>query len=304
MENVCNSMQTHWIIESTETGLTISELLRKKNISARRRRIWRREAKVFLNQQEVPWYTRMNAGDHVCIKMKETGHFEPWAFPLDCIFEDVDYLAINKPSGMLVHPTVKERNHTLLNAAQAYLDQTSPGTSPHPVHRLDKGTSGLILLAKSGRAHYDWERLAMAQSSRRYLALVHGTFMDPYADIAFPIARKKGSIIEREVSISKGQFARTFITCIARSRQASLLSLILATGRTHQIRVHCAHLGFPLLGDELYGGHREFIKRPALHAVNLQFRQPQTGQMIHLQAPPPEDFKAVCNILFPSLGFN
>ncbi len=297
-------MQTHWIIETTETGLTISELLRKRGLSARRRRIWRREATIRLNRQEVPWYTRIAAGDVLCIEVNDALRFEPWSFPLDCVFEDEDYLAVNKSSGMLVHPTVKERQHTLLNAVQAHLDRRSPGASPHPIHRLDRGTSGLILVAKSGRAHYAWERHAMEHSSRRYLALVHGDFVAPHADISLPIARKEGSIIEREVNLVTGRTARTFISRIAHSRQASLLALTLATGRTHQIRVHCAHLGFPLLGDELYGGQRDRIERPALHAANLQFCHPQTGRIIRLEAAPPEDFGAVCKLLFPSLGFN
>ncbi len=288
-------MELKWIVASSDAGYTISELLVKRKLSTRQRRKIRKKGQFFVNGKPVPKHYRPTEDDEVLIRYESTKKPLPWAYPLDIRYCDEYFLVVNKPSGMLAHQTSSERKYTLLNAIQAFLDERQPGNTPHPVHRLDRRTSGLILIATQPLAQYDFDRLSANTLQRRYTALLCGKFLAQKGSIHFPIARKAGSIIEREVNFTNGQAASTEITSIYVSEKYSRVSVLLRTGRTHQIRVHFAHLGFPLLGDDLYGGSVDRINRQALHADTLIFRHPYTNKVIRVTAPLPNDMLHIIN---------
>lgn len=286
-------MQDQWIITEDCAGRTISEMLRQRKYSLTQRRRLRRSATVYLNDEAAAFHTRPQAGDNVRLEWDNPARHEPWEYPLDIRYEDADFLIINKPAGLLVHATVTERAHTLLHAAQAYLDRRGSGETPHPVHRLDRRTSGLLLLATNAKAQYNFNRYSMPTLWRRYFAFLHGRLPAPYAELAWPIARKPGSIIERRVDLQQGKPARTCLERLGLGPAYSYVSLLPETGRTHQLRVHCAHLGYPLLGDTLYGGDTQYIARQALHAGELQFIHPYTRKAVRVTAPLPADMQAL-----------
>ena len=167
----------------------------------------------------------------------------------------------------------------------------------HPVHRLDRQTSGLVLIAKE--AHVQHLLSAHNAIERIYLAVIEGKLPEPCGTIDAPIARRPGSIIERMVSPA-GKCAVTHYATLAERGGLSLLALRLATGRTHQIRVHLAHLAHPLLGDDLYGGRTDRIARQALHAHRLRLRHPSRGEEITVHAPLPADM----SVFFPEIYGN
>lgn len=201
------------------------------------------------------------------------------------VFYEDDYLLIvNKPAGMLVHPTVKEDGSTLYNYVARYYDSNGLLHNIHPVSRLDRNTSGLVIFAKEPRIQF---LLSQQEIIKKYLGIVTGALPAVNGKIEAPIARKEGSIIERCVSPS-GKYARTDYTLLKRQGQLSLLELQLHTGRTHQIRVHLAHIGCPLYNDNLYGTPGP-QSRHALHAYYLGFRHPVTAKFLEISCTLPSD---------------
>ena len=239
----------------------------------------------------------IEGGDQLSWYIEEESRIVPANIPLDIRYEDDSLLVVNKPAGMLVHPTGGEHSRTLANAVLFHYKKRGEKHAFHPVHRLDRQTSGLVLIAKEPHVQH---RLAAPDSTgmaRIYLAAVEGALPEPRGTIDLPIARRPGSIIERMVS-PEGKRAVTHHVTLCQADGLSLLALRLATGRTHQIRVHLAHLGFPLLGDDLYGGRTERLARQALHAHCLHLRQPLSGDEITVSAPLPSDIAA----LFPKIA--
>lgn len=202
------------------------------------------------------------------------------------VYEDADLLILNKPAGMAVHPAgMTAYEGTVAEAMAEYLG----GRALHCVNRLDRGTSGLMAVAKSSYIHELFrQRLYSAQFHREYLALVSGAVTPPDGIIDRPIAREAESAIRRRVD-PNGAKACTKYETLAAGEGYSLLRVIPFTGRTHQIRVHLQSLGHPLLGDWLYGEESAEIRRPALHAWRIVMEQPVTGEKIDISVPPPED---------------
>ena len=239
----------------------------------------------------------IEGGDRLSWYIEEESRIVPANIPLDIRYEDDSLLVVNKPAGMLVHPTGGEHSRTLANAVLFHYERRGEQHAFHPMHRLDRQTSGLVLIAKEPHVQH---RLAAPDSTgmaRLYLAAVEGALPEPRGTIDLPIARRPGSIIERMVS-PEGKRAVTHHVTLCQADGLSLLALRLATGRTHQIRVHLAHLGFPLLGDDLYGGSTERLARQALHAHCLHLRQPLSGEELAVRAPLPSDMAA----LFPKIA--
>jgi len=225
--------------------------------------------------------------------------------PLTVVYEDEHYLVVDKPAGLLVHPTSLQPGGTLADAVRHYLGAkngaplSGPGPGFYPVHRLDRRTSGLILIAKNPLAQHLLTSGQQRRLNRRYLGIAAGCIREDAGRIDAPIARRPGSIIERMVHAS-GQTAITHFRVLRRfaapaageaAGAATLLELELETGRTHQIRVHLAHIGHPLLGDDLYGGPAGLIGRQALHAHRLSFAHPWQDRPIELAAPLPPDMR-------------
>lgn len=213
-----------------------------------------------------------------------------YKLPFEILFEDDDILIINKPSGAAAHGS---RYDDSVPSVEAEVNMYYGNTEMyHPVSRLDRGTSGIMTIAKNGYMH---ERLISVLHTdgfiRSYLGIVCGHLEEKEGAVSFPIARVEGSAMKREVR-SDGQSAETHYKVLRENEEYSLVRFILKTGRTHQIRVHMSHLGHPLVGDWLYGKEDiSIISRPALHSASLSFTHPMTNERIMLESGMPEDMK-------------
>jgi 23S rRNA pseudouridine1911/1915/1917 synthase len=243
---------------------------------------------------------RGRTGEKVTIEIPEPQGrtVEGESIPLDIVFEDDDVLAVNKAAGMVVHPAPGNWTGTLVNALKGRgspLSESAEEGREGIVHRLDKETSGLLLVAKTDRAHRVLGAALQArQIVRRYAALSWGHLSEDRITIEKPIARDPRDR-KRMAIVSTGRPARTDLTRLARFDSADLLRAHLFTGRTHQIRVHLASIGHPVVGDDTYGGGggRKLVNLPPrrhfLHAAWLIFRHPVTGALVDLRAPLPEE---------------
>jgi 23S rRNA pseudouridine1911/1915/1917 synthase len=219
----------------------------------------------------------------------------PEAIPIAVVHEDADVLVVNKPAGLTVHPAPGHPRGTLVNAVLARvpaLAGIAGSLRPGIVHRLDKDTSGLLVIAKTDAAYRSLVAQVGARTvTREYLALVRGTVRRDAGSIAAPIGRHPTRRTRMAV-VPRGRPAVTHFEVLERLPGATLLKCRLETGRTHQIRVHLLHLGHPLLGDPTYGGVRAAgITRQALHAARLEFAHPRTGERVTCVAPVPEDLE-------------
>lgn len=256
---------------------------------------WRENA-ILLNGQSVHVNAIVHAGDVVSVALSERTpredlYCENTAAP-NIVYEDEDLLVLNKPAGVAMHPKADDAAAPSLAAMlTGYLGE---GSVPHFVSRLDKGTSGLLIAAKSGYVHDRLRRaLHSSELRREYRAVAVGQVTPPRGVIDAPIGRADGSIIRRCVR-EDGLVSRTEYEVLqtTETERFTLLRLRPETGRTHQLRVHMAYLGHPLAGDWLYGTEdKNLIARPALHSYELWFTQPVTGQEMHFTAPIPQDMQ-------------
>ena len=254
---------------------------------------WRENA-ILLNGQSVHVNAIVHAGDVVSVALSERTpredlYCENTAAP-DIVYEDKDLLVLNKPAGVAMHP--KADDTSALSLAAMLTGYLGEGSVPHFVSRLDKGTSGLLIAAKSGYIHDRLRRaLHSSELRREYRAVAVGQVTPPRGVIDAPIGRADGSIIRRCVR-EDGLVSRTEYEVLQTTERFTLLRLRPETGRTHQLRVHMAYLGHPLAGDWLYGTEdKNLIARPALHSYELWFTQPVTGQELHFTAPIPQDMQ-------------
>ena len=273
---------------------------------------WIEKGFLTLNGKQVKPRTKIMGNEIVEIRAEEEELIKdlPEDMDIDIIFEDEDLIVVNKISNLVVHPGAGNKKGTLVNGLLAYNKNLSFLPRAGIVHRLDKNTSGLLISAKNESTYINLVRqLKERLISRKYLALVVG---EPISggkiDEALgrhPRYRTKQAVVK------KGKNALTFYKIVEKYRGYSLLEASLSTGRTHQIRVHFSYLGYPIVGDNTYGGKRKFpagisemtrekisqFPRQALHASKLQFRHPQTGNMVSLHAPLPRDMSDLISFL-------
>ena len=243
-------------------------------------------------------HTRVHTGDVLSFESEKPPNpakfpVEPEDIPLDICYEDDVLLAVNKPADMLVHPIYVHPSGTLANAILGYYKKTGQPHRFHPLHRLDRETTGLVLIAKRPELqHMLTKKGTIKLFHRTYLAIACGTLPEKAGCIDTPLGRKPGSTVEQTIIPVEdgGKPARAQCPAAGTHPALSLVRLQLETGRTHQIRVHLASLGCPLLGDSLYGDASPLIARQALHAARLTFCHPLTGEDIVITAPPPDDF--------------
>jgi 23S rRNA pseudouridine1911/1915/1917 synthase len=248
---------------------------------------------------------RVDAGESIQLHLPPTIPLEliPEQISLDILYEDDDLIVLNKPAGMVVHPGAGRRSGTLVHALLAHCERL-PGIGgverPGIVHRLDRDTSGALVVAKTEVAHFSLSGQFKARMvKKRYLALVHGDLRQEHGRIEAPIGRREHDRKRMGVRIRDGREARTIYRVLRRLPGMTLLALDLETGRTHQIRVHLAHIGHPVVGDQVYGGRRErrraasdepSVERQMLHAWRLGFSHPTRGVWVEFSAPIPRDF--------------
>ena len=286
--------------EDAKKELQVMELLRSRfDFSSRLRTKIKKNRGVRINGKPVEGFLRPKAGDVLTISIpEETSYFEPQDVPIRPVYEDQDLLVVDKPAGFVVHPTNGHKDRTIANGVTRYMEQTGQSFKIRFINRLDMDTSGLLALGKNSHAQDGFVKAMNAGLVvKKYVALVLGAFPGDEGTIDAPLGRPDPEKVQRGV-VAGGHPAVTHYRVLERfGQRATLLELILETGRTHQIRVHLSHLGCPILGDSLYGGPTDNIKRQALHAAGLSFPHPVTGAPLALEAPLPEDFQNLLDAL-------
>ena len=254
------------------------------------------EDKIKVNGKKEKSSYKVQYGDKIEIEEEPAKEIELKAqdIPIEILFEDNDIIVVNKPKGMVVHPANGNPDGTLVNAIMSICKDSLSGIGgeirPGIVHRLDKNTSGAIIIAKNDKAHINLsEQLKNHEIKKTYIALVRGIVKENNATINMPIARSKKDRKKMDVD-KNGKEAITHFKVLNRFQDCTLLEINIETGRTHQIRVHLSHIGYPIIGDDVYsnGKNKWNIEGQCLHAKSLDFKHPITGKQMHIDAPIPE----------------
>ncbi|WP_312109435.1 RluA family pseudouridine synthase [Brevibacillus reuszeri] len=301
-----------YTVTEEDAGMNVEQIVRQKlNVSGRMMQRLTRSKGILLNRKQPFLQRQVKAGDQVAVRVVDRQplpNASPAAServvaqesipPIEFLYEDDHLLIVNKPAGMMVHPIKQERSGTLVHVLADLFLAKGEQLSIHPVHRLDKETSGAILLAKSSYGHQMADRLLRDGGiHREYLAVVNGAVADESGTIDAPIGRDQKHPTKRKV-VNTGDHAVTHYEVTKSSAQMSLVRVWLETGRTHQIRVHFAHIGHPLAGDTMYGAARGLMRRQALHAAVLRFEHPVSKEEITVNAPVPADMRRLIQAEF------
>lgn len=260
---------------------------------------------ILVNGESKKISYKLQIGDIIEINIPEAKEINLKAqnIPIEVVYEDEDIIVVNKPKGLVVHPANGNPDGTLVNAIMAICKDSLSGIGgeirPGIVHRLDKDTSGLLIIAKNDKAHINMsEQIKNRQVKKIYIALVRGKVSENEATINMPIGRSNKD--RKKMAVRKdGKEAITHFKVLKRYEKYTLLEVKIDTGRTHQIRVHMAEIGHPVVGDMVYSnGKNEFgVEGQMLHAKSLDFKHPITGKEMYLEAELPEYFKQVLNEL-------
>jgi 23S rRNA pseudouridine1911/1915/1917 synthase len=240
---------------------------------------------------------KLKTGDEVSVEIPEAKKtmLLPEDIPIDVIFEDGDILVVDKPAGLTVHPAPGQPEHTLVNAILNHCPDIAIGGSLRPgiVHRLDKDTSGLMVVAKNDAAHRELSnQMRSRKVVKRYTVLVHGHLTPEEGVIEAPIGRDPADRKKMAV-LADGRASHTRYKMLKYTGEYTLLEVTLETGRTHQIRVHLSAIGFPVVGDRVYGSGPSIAERQFVHACYLGFKSPSNGQDVEFKSELPEDLKKV-----------
>ena len=276
-------------------GDTISDLSREMIIKLIK------DGEVLVNGKNVKSSYKATENDEVIINIPEPKEINivPQNIPLNIVYEDQDILVINKQKGLVVRPGNGNEDGTLVNAIMAYCKKDLSGIGgvirPGIVHRIDKDTSGILIIAKNDKAHINIsEQIKNHQVKKTYIALVRGIVKENEATINMPIGRSTKDRTKMAVD-RNGKEAITHFSVIKRYEDMTLLKVRIETGRTHQIRVHLSHIGYPIIGDNVYsnGKNRFNIVGQMLHSYEIEFTHPTTGEKMVLKAELPEYFKEI-----------
>ena len=298
-----------FIVEDVDAGKRLDSFLAEKNTANYTRSFIGKmieENLVLYNGKPSKASTKIKTGDRIELFEKEP---EPLAvkgeeIPLEIVYEDDDLMVINKPRGMVVHPAPGHTSGTLVNAVLSHAGESLSSINgvlrPGIVHRIDKDTSGLILVCKNDFSHKALAKQLEEHSiTRRYHAICSGRLKEEQGTVSAPIGRDEKNRKQQAINYKHGKEAITHYRLLENLQNASLLECRLETGRTHQIRVHMKSIGHPLLGDPLYGPKKNLyaIKGQALHAMVLGFVHPRSEEYMEFSADYPEDFQKLLNKL-------
>lgn len=281
-----------------EAGLMIKEIIYGRlNLSRGLLRRMKNGGGVYLNGEPAYITVRVKSGDQLEIQFADAAtSIEPEPIGLDILYQDQSMLVINKPPGMAVYPTRTYPEHTLVNGVAYLWQQQGLDRKVRLLHRLDRNTSGTIIIAKDPYTYHGLAtQLKDGNLKRTYLAIVRGVPVPQRGFVEQPISRaddEQGHALRRVVD-QGGKPAKTYYQVIQEYSGLSLLELELVTGRTHQIRVHMEWIGHPIIGDEMYYEESPLITRQALHAWSLTFTHPRTGRLMHVRSPLPVDMRNV-----------
>ncbi len=296
-----------FIVKDDEVGKRIDSYLSNKDNEISRVAVQRliKNDKILVNGKSTKASYKVQKNDSIKVeeeKPKEIS-LKPQDIPVEIIYEDKDIIVVNKPKGMVVHPANGNPDGTLVNSLMSICKDSLSGIGgeirPGIVHRLDKDTSGVIVVAKNDKAHINLsEQIKNHEMEKTYIALVKGVVKANEATIDMPIGRSTKD--RKKMAVTKtGKNAITHFKVIKRFHNYTLLEVKIETGRTHQIRVHLSQIGYPIVGDTTYSnGKNEWeIKGQCLHAKSLKFKHPITGKEMFLEAKMPEYFEEVINEL-------
>ena len=296
-------MQEEIIVQENSSNKRLDSFIAEKIENLSRTGIQKliEDGKVLVNEKKAKASYKPVEGDKILVIIEQKPQLDLKAqkIPVPVIYEDNDIIVVNKPKGMVVHPANGNPDGTLVNAILAMCKDSLSGIGgeirPGIVHRLDKDTSGLLIVAKNDEAHMNMSKQIQERKvTKKYIALVRGVVAEDEATIDLPIARSTKDRKKMAVD-PKGKNAVTHFKVLKRYDNYTLLELKIDTGRTHQIRVHMSYIGHPVVGDEVYSnGKNEFgVQGQMLHARYLQFKHPITGKELSLEAPIPEYFEDV-----------
>lgn len=296
-----------FVVKKEDINNRIDAYLSLKNEDLSRVAIQRliEEQKILVNGKNTKASYKVQENDKITLEEEITKEISLKAqeIPIEIIYEDNDIIVVNKPKGLVVHPANGNPDGTLVNAIMAICKDSLSGIGgelrPGIVHRLDKDTSGILVVAKNDRAHINMsEQIKNHKVEKKYIALVKGIVKENEATINMPIGRSQKDRKKMAV-INTGKEAITHFKVIERYDKYTLLEIKIETGRTHQIRVHLSQIGYPIVGDGVYSnGKNEWnIEGQCLHAKSLKFKHPITGKTLNLEAPLPDYFNEVMNKL-------
>lgn len=293
-----NSSLKKYIVADRYEGMLLEDYLKAvMEVSSRQRQKLFFSKGVYVNGVAAHTKRSLKAGDMVAIRQFKDSSYgvEAQEGEVQVLYEDNDLIVLNKPAGMLVHPAGQTKNGTLANYLAGYFKAKGKVVTIRAIHRLDRDTTGCVLFAKNGAAQTKLEQMLSAgQLHRSYLAVICGQGKElealyPAGVIDLPIGKDPFRSNRRMVS-QQGQRAVTHFQVLGSGSEHSLLALQLETGRTHQIRVHLSHAGFPVLGDRMYGRASSLLARQALHGIRLAFSHPMSGEELTVEAPVPTDW--------------
>jgi len=284
---------------SGDRGKRIDQFLRERLPQYSRSRLqdWIEQGRVLVNGSPEKRSYLLKDAERVHVQPGELAPLRatPEDLPLDVLYEDADVIAINKPAGMVVHNGAGQHSGTLVNAVLHRFEKVSSvggDLRPGIVHRLDRFTSGVILVARTDAAHRHLaEQFASREVEKIYIALVHGSVKTDQGRMTTPIARDPVRRIRMTARLASGRQALTSYQVLKRFEGFTLLEVNIGTGRTHQIRVHLASIRHPVVGDKLYGAPASVLGRYFLHARQITFHSPSSGDRITVQAPLPPDLE-------------
>ena len=289
-----------YTVTKEDEGVPVKGLLRTKfSFSSRLLTKLKYQHLVFLNGEEVAGWITPQIGDILSIKLpEEKSDFPAEDIPIYPVFEDDDLLILNKQPGVIVHPTKGHPLHTIANGLMKYMQDTGQTFKIRFVNRLDMDTTGLLIVAKNSHSQDDLTKQMKANTiEKRYIAIVNGIVKEDAFTIDLPIGRPDPENVARGVMLEGGYPSVTHVKVLEsfpKGKGYTMVELLLETGRTHQIRVHMSHIGYPLVGDYLYGGEAPWLlDRQALHAYKLSFNHPVTGKRLTVDAPLPHDIQEV-----------